>query len=78
MFSISDSNISSRISIEHAFPKLKLNETEVKKNPNSPLIKSPFIKLKLEAKNLDYGLKNLDDLRPYIKITLGNHEQKTR
>ncbi len=77
MFSISESNLSSRISIEQAFPKL-YKESNINKHPNSPLIKSPYLKIKLEAKNLDYKLEDTDILKPYIKITLGNQILKTR
>jgi len=76
MFNIKDS--SSKIFVEQAFPRMKSIENDLKKNPNSPLIKSPYFRFKLEAKNLDYNVKNIEDVRPYIKITLGTQELRTK
>ena len=48
-----------------------------KRSPNSPLIKSPYIKVKIEFKKLSSRIIDIDLLNTFAVLKLGNQEKKT-
>ena len=50
----------------------------LKRSPNSPLIKSPFLRIKVEFKKLSSKIDDIDFLNTFTRIKLGKQEKITK
>jgi hypothetical protein len=56
---------------------MEIFKPSTKRSPNSALVKSPYIKVKVEFKKLSSKIENIDLLNTFAIIKLGNQEKKT-